>query len=523
MKRFYIFAFLGIALSLNATSQSELDSLDRYISMESAYDEQKETRIKELVDMLDTAQDCYKVYDMLFEEYKSYNFDKAILYVDKLYDEAISLSDGIYSSEDCDRIVHALVQKGFAYLSAGLFKEGADLFEDLDTLGASHLTRKYYCITYARLLYDMADYDHVGLTHTYNLRGNELLEEALSFLSPSDTADYWYCLATKDAKEGKYRQAIERLNLSLQDSKITEHQKAINYSTIAYLYNNLGEPEQRQHYNILAAIADIKSSTKETVAMRNVAEVLYHEGKITLAGNYIRKALDDAHFYNARHRQLEISQILPIIEQENLQLELRQKRRIYILAGVAIMLFLIVLVVMFLLVNRLRALRSARQIIQQMNESLREANRIKEEYIGTLLCSQSDLLGDMERYQQFVRKNAVDKRYSELMQVPRQFVAPRKREEFYRRFDEMFLHIFPHFVGDFNDLLREDQRIVLKENELLNTDLRIVALIRLGITHNEIIAQVLDYSVNTVYTYKTRLRSRTELQPEEFHQRIMSL
>lgn len=512
----FTFVLLAVLSPIGATMQAELDSLDSYIARESEFDCLKEQHIASLISALDTAQDRYLIYDRLFEEYKSYNFDKAVIYVDKLYDEAILQGD-------TDRIIHARVQKGFAYLSAGLFKEGADLFEDMDTTGASVETHRYYCITYARLLYDMADYDHVGMTHTYNLEGNRLLEEALTYLNPSDTADYWYCMATRDAKEGKNRLAIERLALSLLDSRISEHQKAINYSTLAYLHHNMGEDDQRQHYNILAAISDLKSSTKETVAMRNVAEVLYTEGDIGRAGRYIRHAMDDANFYNARHRQLEISQILPIIEQQNIQVELHQKRLLYLLAAVALVLLVMLMMGLLILVNRLHALRAARMTIQQMNESLREMGHIKEEYIGNLLCSQSALLGEMERYQQFVQKNASEKRYAELLAVPRQFNAPKKRDEFYQRFDEMFLHIFPNFVADFNALLLPEQQIVLKEGELLNTDLRIAALLRLGISHNEIIAQVLDYSVNTIYAYKTRMRGKTALSPEQFHARIMAL
>ena len=109
------------------------------------------------------------------------------------------------------------------------------------------------------------------------------------------------------------------------------------------------------------------------------------------------------------------------------------------------------------------------------------------------------------------------------MNIPKSMDVHRKREEFDKRFDEMFLKIFPNFVSQFNQLLRENEQIVLKEGELLNTDLRIFALMRLGITHNEVIAQILDYSVNTIYTYKTKIKNRSDLSNDCFMEAVMQI
>ena len=156
-----------------------------------------------------------------------------------------------------------------------------------------------------------------------------------------------------------------------------------------------------------------------------------------------------------------------------------------------------------------------------MNNRLLVANRLKEEYIGTALCWQSQYLGEMERYQQMVRKRIQEKRYDDLLTIPKNADAHRQRTEFYKRFDEMFLGIFPTFVHDFNALLRPEEQIVLRPNELLNTELRIFALLRLGVTHNEVIAQVLDYNITTIYTYKTKVKARSPLSTDEFFRQLM--
>lgn len=518
MKRhvFTLLLFLS-AFLLSATNRQDLDSLFHYMQLAPQYDSLREQRLESYHRLLQSGgADKYSVYCHLYEECRSYNFDRAIGYVEEMASEA-------RLQNDSDKIAHAAIQKGFAYLSAGLFKEGSDLFEELDTAGMKHETKVDYYITYARLLYDLANYDHVDMSNVYNHRGDALMREALALLTPQDTALYWRSKAMLDQHEGLAESSIKRYQLALQDTRIDEHERAVYLSTIAYLYSTLNDAEAQQHNNIWAAIADIKSSTKETVAMRWVAEQLYREGDIENAVICIKYALDDARFYNARHRQVEISQILPIIERDNAMRLQRRNRLIYILLACTLGLLMLCFVALQYLRKRNRELTEAQSTIENMNESLLVANKVKEEYIASFLCWQSEFITEVEKYQRHVRRAADQRKLEDLQQVPRQVEAARRREEFYRRFDEMFLHIFPTFVADFNAILRPEEPIELKTGELLNTELRIFALIRLGITHNEVIAEVLNYSVNTIYTYKTKIKNRSNLSNEEFLARVMDI
>lgn len=254
-----------------------------------------------------------------------------------------------------------------------------------------------------------------------------------------------------------------------------------------------------------------------------VAQLLYQHGDLDHASRYIYAALDDATCYNARHRQLSISRILPIIEQTQLAVVQAKNRDI---TRLSIMLYILLgglLIAIILLINRLIALRKAQETISTINRSLMEANRIREEYIGSTFCQQSDLFGKLEKYQRYVRRKAQEKRPEELVVVPQYIDANIQRRNFYKQFDQIFLRIFPNFVQEFNALLRPDEQIILGKNELLNTELRIFALIRLGIDNNEQIAAVLDYSINTIYTYKTRIRNRSNLTNEQFQQAVMAI
>lgn len=511
-------AVLLSSIAVWATKPEDLAALDAALARKTAYDAAKQARIDSLIRSLPDAEEAYDVYSSLFDEYKSYNYDTALFYVNKMLDEA-------WRMQDKSKQLHAEIQKGFVYLSAGLFKESADVFEALHPQASQmdSVLRIQYDVTYARLLFDMADYTNGPQSADYEAAGVALMQDAANRMSPSDTAAYWYCLATIDIRHHNFRRSIQRFLMSIEGTDCTEHDKAIAYSSMAYEYLLLDEWEEAQHYNILAAIADIESSTKEAVALRVVAKFLYEEGDTDNAARYIRIALDDARRYNARHRQLEIGQILPIIEEQQVQAERKQARHILFLSLVVVLLLAVCLVVLFLLYRRHLALRTARQTIEQMNDSLLVANRVKEQLLGSLLCSQTDYLGEVEKYQQQVRRRAQEKKYEDLLTVPRSVDAKRQRDLFYNRLDEMLLSIFPTFVDDFNALLRPEEKIELKSGELLNTELRIFALMRLGITHNEVIAQVLDYSVNTIYTYKTRIKNKSDLPNDAFMDAVMRI
>lgn len=516
--RLWGLAILFLSLSGFATSSADLQALDAALERKASFEAVKQARIDSLLACLSDSPDTYALYAALFDEYKSYNYDTALIYVNKMYDEALLLQDG-------RKRLHAELSRGFALLSAGLFKESADVFEDIAPYHhqMDSATRIQYDITYARLLFDMADYAGGPQSAKYNSDGIRHMEDAISIISPLDTVTYWYCMATIDLHLGEYQRSIQRFTTSMLGSKCTTHERAIGLSSIAYQKLALGYYDEAQHYNILAAIADIESCTKEAVALRIVAKVLYDEGQTDLAERYIRIALDDAQRYNARHRQLEISQILPIIEDHQVLAERRQNVRIRLLSGVVVVLLLICLVTLLLLRRRQRALLSARRTIEQINDSLLVANKVKEEILGSLLCSQSEYLSEVERYQQQVKRYAQSRQYDGLLTVPKLVDAKRQRNLFYNRLDEMLLSVFPSFVDDFNALLRPDERMLLKQGELLNTELRIFALMRLGIIHNEVIAQVLDYSVNTIYTYKTRVKNRSDLSSDAFHAAVMAI
>lgn len=451
---------------------------------------------------------------LLVEQYSSYNYDTALLYTRHLEDEAVRLHDDHLCCE-------ALVWRAFVYLSGGLFKESLDLYTHLLTLPLDSDQLVRVRINMARLYYDLSIYADGDLAWRYEQMGIEQSKEVLALLTPQDTSTYWSQAALLSMKTHDYAEAVERYRIAMSASDISVHERTIALCALANCQRCMGDSAGALQSWAEAAISDLRQSTKEIVAMQYLAEECFRMGEIDRAYRYIRSAQDDAIFYSARLRQLHIGRVLSIIDEAQFQREKKGKMYQRVALWVILLLTIVLAITSITIYRRNKALHRARQLLEVVNARLVESNRIKEGYIGNLLCEQSKLFTQMNRYQNFVVKRVKEKKTEELLTIPSYISATIKRREAEKSFDELFLHIFPDFVERFNAMLVDDWKLTPKRGELLNTELRIFALIRLGITDNEQIAQVLDYSVNTIYTYKTRVLHHCRYTNEEFYRRLM--
>ena len=519
--RFTILLFLFLLAISNCFAEvASLDSVDYYVSKQSQYDLQKENRIKELKGKIVADNHdkllLYALYLDLFEEYRSYIYDSAYVCVEKLMD----ISSGL---NDPDKIVSSKVKLGFCYLSSGLFKEAFDVLIPLRVADCSTETKIDYFTCKSRLYYDLGDYNNnPEVRKQYNEIGNQIIDSAIVLL-PFDSPRYWAAVGLKNMKSDNNSSALDAFQKMIDSKNYSEHDLAIATSSIAYVLTLEDKKAEAEEYLIQAAIADIKSSTKETVALRNLAQLLYEKGDISHAVVYIRQALQDASFYNARHRQLEIGTILPIIEGERLNMVEKQRDKMTFFFICISVLMLLLLVALFVIWKSRQRLNLAKQAIQAANDNLTEANKIKDEYIGYFFSQNSEFIDKIKALQRWVNQKVVAKQYDDLKNFPQNMDIRKEREALFERFDRIFLKLFPDFVHEFNQLLKPEEQIHLKKDELLNTDLRIYALIRLGINDNEKIAQFLDYSVNTVYAYKTKIKSKACFPSDEFKRKVLEI
>ncbi len=494
-----------------------LDSLDFYISRQSEYDEQKEERIRELkVEISLNGKNNLQLYDLynrLFDEYRSYIYDSAYFYVEKLNRISSVLNDR-------DKIVTSQVKLGFSYLSSGLFKEAFDVLSLVKIDKCNTETQIEYYTCKSRLYYDLADYNRsTDFRKKYIETGNLIIDSAI-LLMPHGSSRYWTTLGLKNMKTDNHDAAVASFRKMIDTCNYSEHELAIATSSIAYVLGLQGKTKEAKEFWIKAAISDIKSSVKETVALRNLAQLLYDEREIVPAVKYIRKALDDASFYNARHRQLEIGSILPIIEGERMNTIENQRDRIMVFTVFISVLLFALLVALVVIWKAFKRLDVARKTIQDANDKLTEASKIKDEYIAYFFSQSSEFIEKMEMLQKWVNRKVAAKQYDGLKNLPQNLSVAKEREALFERFDQIFLKLFPDFVSEFNKLMKPEEQIHLKKGELMNTDLRIYALIRLGINDNEKIASFLNYSVNTIYAYKTKIKSKANCPSDEFKRKV---
>ena len=325
-------------------------------------------------------------------------------------------------------------------------------------------------------------------------------------------------------------EALDYFNKALQKKDLSLHQLALTTSTMSDIYIRKGQTDTAINFLVRAAIADIQSSTKETSAIFNLSSLLFKSREIQRASVYIQKAVDDAVFYGARQRKVQLSAVLPLIEAEKISQVENQKKILIAYAVGATFLLLVVIILAIIIFRQVNKLKLAKKIITLANEQqhdinnkLIEANKIKEEYIGYFFNVNSDFFAKIERFKKSVDQKISDRKFDEIKFLVNNINLKQEKEELLKNFDKVFLKLFPDFVAEFNSLFKKEDQIKLKDNELLTTDLRIFALMRMGIHDNEKIAQILEYSVNTVYTYKTKIKNKSIVPNDEFEHRIMEI
>lgn len=255
-----------------------------------------------------------------------------------------------------------------------------------------------------------------------------------------------------------------------------------------------------------------------------MARWLYENNDIERSYNYIQQALNDANFYNTRTRNFQFSKIAPIINKAYQQKAREQRRFLIIILTCISSLFISLLVFLFFLKRQMRELQNTQQALKvtnknlgqkneelnSFNRKLHEANLLKEEYIGNFIDLSSRYISKLQEFRKSVYNKIAAKQFDDLMKITSSAkVKDEDIQELYTNFDRAFLSIYPSFVSCFNQLLKKEEQIELKRGELLNTELRVFALIRLGITDSSKIAHFLRCSLQTVYNYRSKIRKKS--------------
>jgi tetratricopeptide (TPR) repeat protein len=523
---FLFLFFLGLSASASTKTDSLLTVLKKELVKKKVYDDQKEARIEKLRNLLsNTPQTNYiKLYELcsnLYEEYKVYQFDSAYVYTNKLLDLSHHLKD---QSKEYD----SKMKLGFILCSAGMFKQTFDCLNKINAATLNNDSKVEYYSLKARAYSDLADYDNDAYYTPYeNAESVKYLDSAIRFCKP-DSFDLLIQLGTRQSKTGDTKTPSKYLIRLLNNFNITTHQRARVATALSLFYTSDAQSDERIQLLTIGAINDIRASIKETLAAFLLGQELYHKGNMTDAYMFIQEAMGDAEYYGARLRKIKIGAVLPVVGAQKLILVEKEKNKVivYLLSITAVS--ALVLLVFFIIFIQLKRLKAKEKIIEeknvqleQINEKLGEDTRIKEEYIGYFFNVISGYILKLEKLKRSIDRKLVTKKYEDIQLVIDEINIKKERETLFYTFDHTFLKIFPDFITTFNSLFKKEDQIWPKDNEVLNTDLRIFALKRMGISDDETVASILEYSVKTIYVYKMRIKAKSIYPSDQFDQKLM--
>lgn len=513
---------------------SLLRQLDIAIENHQTYSGQKEERIqalkKQLYSVPKNTTEEYRLNAELYDEYRPYICDSALYYKNRNIDIAKHL-------DDIDRLYESKLHLAYLMGSTGMYMEAVDLINTIrrDKL-PEHLLVDYYN-TYKHVHSELAFYtqDKNGAEGYWQV-SNRYSDSLNSVLTPGD--ELYYMLKEDSLRNSdRFNEALKINDINLAKYPVGTRGLAIASYNRSLTCRESGDRDGEKYYLALSALSDILSATKDHASLWMLAGILYDEGDMERAYNYIRFSWSETVFYNARLRSLQSAGILSLIDltyQATIEKKNRQLQNYLLLSGTLGFLLAIAFVYIYSQMKRLsvtrKYLQEANTNLKQLNDELQvvneqlqivntdlsESNHIKEEYIGHFIKLCSTYIDKMDGFRRMVNKKLTGGQMVELLDITRSHeMMDNEIEELYTNFDRAFLRIFPHFVEKVNELLVDDEKIVLKGNELLNAELRILALIRLGISNSSQIADFLRYSVNTIYNYRAKVKNRA-VSREEF-------
>lgn len=544
MKSTFIIAILLLHLPFTSIHSIEtdktqirnsLDSLDKYIQIKDTYTKQKEERIATLKERLKetslSLDEQYRYTYLLFDEYSTYQ--SKLMHASAQQLIALSVQMG-----DKNKLVDSEIQLAYSYLWCGAFKEAYEYANTIDTAGISNDAKVNYLMFRLNLEYESALY--VKPLHFFLSKYEKSMDGIISQLEQLlPTSDDHLLEARQKAcsHNNKFEQAYEYLKQRLKYSSGISREMSAKLGDVGFYHLEMGDTITAIKYMVESAIMDIQIGSKQTPALRKIAEAIYPDEEVERAYKYIQLSMDNAVFFDSRYRMYESSITLPLIDKDLYELTKKQKDTLAI--GIyTIILFIIALLISFLFIwkqnKRLKisaslirkqniSLLSMNTRMTEINKELQDANNIKATYLGRILSDNSSSISTIEELVKTVKIKIKAKQYDDIIQFIYKHDYLKKRKDMLARFDEMFLKLFPNFIEKFNSLLKEEDRVVVQEKNILTPELRIFALVRLGVTKSDTIAEILNFSASTVRNYKSKIRNISIVPNEEFDKRLLEI
>ena len=532
---------LLIATTCSASQQSNqalyhtLDSLIANYNQLTAEKERRVTNIKDGVRGIKLSpEQQYDLNQRLYDEYVAYKFDSAFYYIEKNV-------NALSSSGDHDRFAASAVRMAHILAVTGLFDRARRLLDKVNPDSISDQQKIAYYTQQSELnLYRSEMAQFTNYFYDYIKRA-QYYRQLVMQIAPKDSYDYVFNRATYICEAGDTEEAIRILEAYLNKTEQGTRIYSIITSTLAFFYQNKGVSEKQEYYLLLSAISDERSAIRENNSLRSLSELLMDRGNYDDAYRYLLQAISEAKFYGSRIRLMQVGrmapQILQLYDAERTRTQQRTSLLLMVISFISIILAGIIVYTLILyrkkhaaglkIIEMNKMLASHSEEIESVNTQMKEANRIKEEYIGRFLELSSQLISDSEQrlkqLNRLARERKLEELYAELKTMEPVNKGIRK---FHSHFDTAFLNIYPNFISEVNNLLNPECRFDVEQDgtpvKHLSTELRVLALIRLDITDNQEIADILRSSITTIYTYRSKIKARA-INKESFEDDVRKI
>lgn len=528
-KLIFIFLFLCPAIFCHATDRDDLlKELDERIGQRQFFMDRKESRIDSLRSLLNadiSPDERFNLNHQIYEEYSTYRCDSAMRYV--FYNRDIA--DRLNIQEYKDKTAIAL---SMLLSTTGMYRESLENLNNINqsTLDNSLLPDYYSVAEWA--YYAASQYTNDSLYAPRYIHMESLYRDSVFQTLTPGTERFDYYRGKILLHENKLEEALKIFLDTYPSMRVDTRLYAIITFDIATIYGRFGNMDKYEEFLILATISDQMNPLKENLAGQELSLYLFQNKADDLdrAYRYIQCSMEDARFYNNRLRIVQISEKMPVIvEAYQKKVESEKDKLLFALVGIS-GLALFILLLLFYLYKQIKLVRNSRQELKEvngklnlLNHQLQDANHTKEEYVGVFIDLCSTYIDKLDKYREMVKRKVIANQFDELYKtVSSTRTIEAEQSDFLHNFDLSFLKLFPTFIEDFNNLLLSEEKIYPKKNEMLNRELRIFALIRLGIKDSARIASFLRYSPQTVYNNRTKVRSKA-VDRENFERMVMEI
>jgi hypothetical protein len=527
VKRILLSLICLLSSAIVVYADTEIDSLlkvlDKTIADRRVYTSIKEQKIEDIKKMLkkeSALEDRYRLHEEIIAEYQSFKCDSALAYIDRNIEIAQALNNRTYLDE-------SKLKLAFLLSLSGLFTQALEVFDSIEYEKLPQHLRALYCWDYIRYNENLIKYTDNPTYEKIYIQENRRYRDSLMSMLGKDTDMYLKEKSFKLKGEGEYEASAQIQTELFNNETSDSHSYAMSAMGLSMIHRELKNMALEEKYLLLAAITDVKLAVKENESLLTLAIHLYQKGDVNRAYNYIQASLEDANFYNSRFRNAVIARTHPIIEATYLAKIEEQKKNLRLYAFTISVFVVILIFMLYFLYRQMKVVSNARKNLKQINSELTavnqrldEANIIRERYIGYYINQCAVYLDKLDDYRKHVNRKIKAGQIDDLQKLTSSTLALEKdAQELYSHFDKTFFEVYPTFVEEFNALLKEEEQYALKKDQL-NTELRIFALIRLGITDVNQIATFLRYSIQTIYNYKSKVKGKVLADSDNFEEKI---